>query len=95
MFNLVHNYCHPITDFYKKFICVESKPFFIVRKSNTFIFWKAYLLVVSVGFDPRIYNIKTLYFNSSVDNVPSSTCLFFKNNKTPWKYFRGYMEILK
>ena len=95
MFNPVYYYCHPFTDFYKKLTCVEFKPFFIVRKSNTFIFWKACLLVVPVGFDPRIYNIKTLHFNSSVDNVPLSTCLFFKNNKTPWKYPRGYIKVLK
>ena len=65
MFNPVHHHCHPFTDFYKKLICAEFKPFFIVRKSNTFIFWKACLLVVPAGFDPRIYNIKTLHFNSS------------------------------
>ena len=71
MFNPVHHYCHPFTDFYKKFTCVEFKPFLTVRKSNTFIFWKACLLVVPAGFDLRIYNIRTLHFNSSVDNVPS------------------------
>ena len=72
MFNPVYYHCHPFTDFYKKFICVEFKPFLIVRKSDNFIFWKACLLVVPAGFNPRTYNIKTLHFNSSVDNVPSS-----------------------
>ena len=72
VFNPVHYYCHPFTNFYKRLIYAEFKPFFIVRKSNTLIFWKVCLLVVPVGFDPRIYNIKTLHFNNSVDNVPST-----------------------
>ena len=65
MFSLVHHHCHFFTDFYKGFTCVEFKPFFIVRKSNIFIFWKTCLLVVPAGFNPRIYNIRTLHFNSS------------------------------
>ena len=63
--NLVHHHCHPFTDLYKKLICVEPKPFLTARKSNTFIFWRACLLVVPAGFDPSIYNLKTFYFNSS------------------------------
>ena len=81
MFNPVHHHCHPFTNFDKRLTYVELKPFFIARKSDTFIFWKVCLLVVPAGFDPRIYNIRTLHFNSSVDNVPLSTCLFFKDNK--------------
>ena len=107
IFNPVHHHCHLFTDFYKRFTCVEFKPFFIARKSNTFIFWRACLLVVPAGFDPRTYNIKTLHFNSSVDNVPSSPvfqtskklwntpCLPLKDNKTLWKYFRGCMGVLR
>ena len=83
MFNPVHHHCHLFTDFYKKFICVEFRPLLIVRKSNTLIFWRACLLVVPAGFDPRIYNIKTLHFNSSVDNVPLS------------KWFSNVRGILK
>ena len=60
MFNPVHHHCHPFTDFYKRLICAEFKPFLTARKSDTFIFWRAYLLVVPVGFDPRIYSIGTL-----------------------------------
>ena len=65
MFNTVHHHCYPFTDFYKKFTCVEFKPIFIVRKSNIFIFLRACLLDVPAAFDPRIYNIRTLHFNSS------------------------------
>ena len=65
MFNRVHHHCHPFTDFYKGFICVDFKPLFTARKLNIFIFWRACLSVVPVGFDPRIYNIKTLHSNSS------------------------------
>ena len=53
MFNFVHHHCHLFTDFYKGLICVEPRPFLIARKSETFIFWRACLLVVPVGFDPR------------------------------------------
>ena len=95
MFNPVHHHCHPFTDFHKGLICAEFRPLLTVRKSDTPILWRACLLVVPAGLNPRIYNIKTLHFNNSVDNVPSPICLFFKNNKTSWKYLRGYMEILK
>ena len=60
MFNLVHHHCHPFTDFYKRFICVEFRPLFIVRKSDTFILWRACLLVVPAGLDPCAYSIGTL-----------------------------------
>ena len=80
--NPVHHHCYPFTDFYKKFICAEPKPFFIVRKSNTFIFWKASLLVVPAGFDPRIYNIKTLHFNSSGKMDNDRIIVLFSLKKT-------------
>ena len=60
MFNPVHHHCHLFTDFYKRLICAEFKPFFIARKSDTPILWRACLLVVPAGFDPRTYNIGTL-----------------------------------
>ena len=60
MFNPVYHHCHLFTDFYKRFTCVELKPFFIARKSDTFIFWKACLLVVPAGLDPRTCSIGTL-----------------------------------
>ena len=60
MFNPVHHYCHLFTDFYKGFICVELKPLLTARKSDTPIFWKACLLVVPAGLDPRTYSIGTL-----------------------------------
>ena len=65
MFNPVHHHCYLFTDFYKRFTCAELKSLFIARKSDTFIFWRACLLVVPAGFNPRIYNIRTLHFNSS------------------------------
>ena len=39
MFNPVHHHCHPFTDFYKKFTCVEFKPFFIVRQIKQLYFF--------------------------------------------------------
>ena len=60
MFNPVHHHCHLFTDFYKRLICAEPKTFFIVRKSDTFILWRACLLVVPAGLDPRTYSIGTL-----------------------------------
>ena len=60
MFNPVHHHCHPFTDFYKKLICAEFKLFFLVRKSDTLIRWRACLLVVRAGLDPRTYSIGTL-----------------------------------
>ena len=60
MFNPVHHHCHPFTDFYKKIICVEFRPLLTVRKSDTFIFWRACLLVVPAGLDQRTYSIGTL-----------------------------------
>ena len=60
MFKLVHHHCHPFTDFYKGLICAELKPLLLARKSDTPILWKAYLLVVPAGFDPRTYSIGTL-----------------------------------
>ena len=77
MFNSVHHHFHPFTDSYKRLICVEPKPLFTARKSDTFIFWKVYLLVVPVGFDPRIYNIKTLHFNSSGKKWTMIESLFY------------------
>ena len=62
MLNPVHHHCHPFTDFYKGLICVEPKPLFIARKSDTLIFWRACLLVVPAGLDPRTYSIGTLQF---------------------------------
>ena len=41
MFNPVHHHCHLFTDFYKRLTCAELKPFLTVRKSDTFIFWRA------------------------------------------------------
>ena len=61
MFNPVHHHCHPFTDFYKGLICVVLKPFFTARKSDTLIFWRACLLVVRAGLNPRTYNIGTLH----------------------------------
>ena len=60
MFNPVHYHCHPFTDFYKKLICVELKPLLTARKSDTLILWRACLLVVPAGLDPRTYSIGTL-----------------------------------
>ena len=60
MFNSVHHHCHPFTDFYKRFTCVEPRPFFTVRKSDTLILWRACLLVVPAGLNPRTYSIGTL-----------------------------------
>ena len=60
MFNRVHHHCHLFTDFYQKLICAEPKPLLIARKSDTLIFWRAYLLVVPAGFDPRTYSLGTL-----------------------------------
>ena len=60
MFNLVHHHYHLFTDFYKGFTCAEFKPLLIARKSDTLIFWRACLLVVPAGFDPRTYSIGTL-----------------------------------
>ena len=62
MFNPVHHHCQPFTDFYKGLTCAELKPLFTARKSDTFIFWRACLLVVPAGLDPRTYNIGTLQF---------------------------------
>ena len=61
MFNPVHHHCYFFTDFYKKLTYVEPKPFLIARKSDTFIFWRACLLVVPAGLDPRTYSIGTLH----------------------------------
>ena len=61
MFNPVHHHCHPFTNFYKRFICVELKPFFTARKSDTPILWRVCLLVVLAGFNPRTYSIGTLH----------------------------------
>ena len=63
MFNPVHHYCHPFTDFYKGLTCVELRPFLTVRKSDTFILWRACLLVVPAGLNPRTYSIGTLHFH--------------------------------
>ena len=60
MFNPVHYHCHPFTDIYKGLICVELKPFFTARKSDTPILWRACLLVVPAGLHPRTYSIRTL-----------------------------------
>ena len=66
MFNLVYYHCHFFTDFYKRLICFELKPLLTVRKSDTFILWRACLLVVPAGLDPRTYSIGTLHSNTSV-----------------------------
>ena len=58
--NPAHHHCHLFTDFYKGLICAEPKPFLTARKSDTPIFWKACLLVVPAGFNPRTYSIGTL-----------------------------------
>ena len=61
MFNPVHHHCHLFTDFYKGFTCAELKSFLLVRKSDTLILWRACLLVVPAGLDPRTYSIRTLH----------------------------------
>ena len=60
MLNPVHHHCLPFTDFYKRLICVEPRPFFTARKSDTLILWRACRLVVPAGLDPRTYSIGTL-----------------------------------
>ena len=61
MINPVHHRCHPFTDFYKRLTCVEPRPLLIARKSDTPILWRACLLVVPAGLDPRAYSIGTLH----------------------------------
>ena len=73
MFNPVHHNCHPFTDFYKKLTCVEPKPFLTARKSNRLIFWRACLLVVPAGFDPRTYSIRTLHIDPYESDFVFST----------------------
>ena len=82
MFNPVYHHCHPFTDFYKKFTCAEPKPFFIVRKSDTFILWRACLLVVPVGLDPRTYSIGTLQLE-----------FFFLLLAIIWSFFSIFFSI--
>ena len=75
MFNPVYHYCHPFTDFYKKLTCAGFKPFIIARKSNTFIFWKACLLVVPAGLDSRTYSIGTLHVVARRPMVTAATTI--------------------
>ena len=60
MFNPAYHHCHLFTDSYKGLTRVELKPFFIARKSDTLILWRACLLVVPAGLNPRTYSIRTL-----------------------------------
>ena len=61
MFNLVHHHCHFFTDSYKKLICVEFRTLLIVRQVKQAYFWKACLLVVPAGFDPRLNEAQGRY----------------------------------
>ena len=72
-------------NFYKSFICVEFKPFFIVQQIKQFNFWKACLLVVPVNFDLCFPVIQGRY----TWTIQKITCLFFKNNKTNMEIFSG------
>ena len=58
--NPAHHHCHPFTDSYKGLTCAEPKPFLTARKSDTPILWRACLLVVPAGLNPRTYSIGTL-----------------------------------
>ena len=84
MFNPVYHHCHPFTDFYKGLICAEPKPLFTVRNSDTFIFWKACLLVVPADLDPRTYSIGTLHFCSGCKTAspdhPEKSCIVALND---------------
>ena len=84
IFHPVHHHCHPFTDFYKRLTFVEFKPFFLVRKSDTFIFWKACLLIVPAGLDPRTYNIGTLHNRQRFN---------FENRSTWWSIFLKNITI--
>ena len=73
--NPAHHHCHPFTDFYKGLTCAELKPLLIARKSDTPILWRACLLVVPAGLNPRIYSIGTLH-----DGVFRPCLYYFKKN---------------
>ena len=65
--NPAYHHCHPFTDFYKGLTCSEPRPFLTARKSDTLIFWKACLLVVPAGLNPRTYSIGTLHLGRPCD----------------------------
>ena len=57
-------------DFYKKLTYVEFKPFFIGRQIKQFYFLESLFVGRSRWFRPRFQcNIKTLHFNSSINNM--------------------------
>ena len=84
MFNPVHHHCHPFMDFYKGLTCAEPRPLLIVRKSDTPIFWRACLLVVPAGLDPRTYSIGTLHNYSKLEKGWSAQSVrtFARKNQT-------------
>ena len=53
MSNPVYYHCPPFTDSYKGFTCAELRPLLTVRQVRHLIFWKARLLVVPAGLNPR------------------------------------------
>ena len=78
MFNPVRHHCHLFTDFYKKFTCAEFKPFFIIRQiKKIHFFWKACLLVVPVGFDPRFNIIQGRYILTIPEKLTIIGSLFY------------------
>ena len=70
MFYPVHHHYHLFTDFYKGLICVELRLFLTARKSDTFILWRACLLVVPAGLDSRTYSIGTLQTRPTLRTSP-------------------------
>ena len=81
MLNPAHHHCHLFTDFHKGLTCAEPKPFLTARKSDTFILWRACLLVVPAGLDPRTYSIGTL------QNVPNHDMVF----EIPFTFTRKHL----
>ena len=58
----------------------------MLANQTLLFFWKVCLLVVPVGFDLRIYNIRTLHFNNSVDKRTVINMFIFQKQQ-------NFMEI--
>ena len=83
MFNPVYHHCHLFTDSYKGLTCAEPKPLLTARKSDTPILWRACLLVVPAGLDPRTYSIGTLHDGGVYAHIVDTLLNFVQIHNVP------------
>ena len=101
IFNPIHHHCHLFTDFYKKLICVEFKPLFIVWKKkvkNAMFTMDRFeslkdMINIAVKIDDRQHD---RFFDKKTWSKPIPSQKINHNLKrTPWSLLLQKKKVLK